>query len=199
MQIKNGKDFWAGLMYVGFGAAFFLIATNYNMGTALRMGPAYFPTVLGGMLIVIGLAVLARSFFSKIENPWRLFEFRPVNFVASVVIGGFAYWQIKWLQTTSEWLEFAVIGASIILFFASFGKRSLWQILAATLAFGYLLRPLGLVLSSFLLTIGAGMVSPESRVKEVVILAVALAVFAWLTFVVGLDQPFPVWPAFFTE
>lgn len=199
MQIKNGKDFWAGLMYIGFGAAFFLIAQNYNMGTALRMGPAYFPTVLGGMLMVIGLAVLARSFFSKIESSWRLFEFRPVNFVAAVVIGGFAYWQIDWLKTTSEWLEFGVIGASIVLFFASFGKRSLWQILAATLAFGYLLRPFGLILSSFLLTIGSGLVSPESKAKETVILAVALAIFGWLTFVVGLDQPFPVWPAFFTD
>ncbi len=198
MQIKNGKDFWAGLMYIGFGAAFFLIARNYNMGTALRMGPAYFPTVLGALLVVIGLMVLGRSFFSKIEHSWRLFEFRPVNFVAAVVIGAFAYWQIKWLTETSEWLEFAVVGASIVLFFASFGKRSLWQILTATLAFGYLLRPFGLVLSSFLLTIGSGLVSPESKTKEVVILAVALALFGWLTFVVGLDQPFPVWPEFIT-
>ena len=195
MQIKNGKDFWAGLLFIGFGMAFFIIARNYNMGTALRMGPSYFPTVLGGLLVVIGLAVLGRSFFSKIEHTWRLFEFRPVNFVAAVVIAALAYWQIAWLKATSEWLEFAVVGSSIILFFSSFGKRSLWQILAATLAFGYLLRPFGLVLASFLLVVGTALISPEAKKKEVLILAVALSIFAWLTFVVGLDQPFPVWPS----
>jgi len=195
MQIKNGKDFWAGLLFMGFAAAFFIIARNYNMGTALRMGPAYFPTVLGGMLFVLGLATTVRSFFSKEEHSWRLFEFRPINFVAAVVIGGFAYWQVKWLQS-NEWLQFAVVGASIVLFFSSFGQRSLWQVLAATLAFGYLLKPLGLILASFLLVLGAGLISSESKIKEVVILAVALAIFAWLTFVVGLDQPFPVKPSF---
>jgi len=42
------------------------------------------------------------------------------------------------------------------------------------------------------------MISEESKVKEVFILAVALAIFAWLTFVVGLDQPFPVLPELIT-
>ena len=195
MQIKNGKDFWAGLMFIGIGAAFFIIAQNYNMGSALRMGPAYFPTVLGCTLIVLGLGTLVRSFFSKIEHTWRLFEFRPINFVAAVVIGAFAYWQIKWLKT-NEWMEFAVVGASIILFFSSFGKRSLWQLLAATLAFGFLLKPLGLIIATFFLVIGSGLISEESKLKEVLLLAVSMALFAWLTFVVGLDQPFPVKPSF---
>lgn len=197
MQIKNGKDFWAGLMFIGFGLFFFLVARNYNMGTALRMGPAYFPTVLGGMLIVLGAVTTGRSFFSHITVPWRLFEFNWKTFVASVVLGGFSYWQYKWLQS-NEWLEFSFIGAALILFFASFGKRSLWQILTATLAFGYLLKPLGLILATFFLVLGAGQISSESRTKEVLILAVALAIFSWLVFVKGLDQPFPVWPSFIT-
>jgi len=35
------------------------------MGTAVRMGPAYFPTVLGGILAVIGLAIFAKSFVTN--------------------------------------------------------------------------------------------------------------------------------------
>ena len=46
MKIANGKDFWAGLMFVAFGLAFMFVARNYAMGNAVRMGPAYFPTVL---------------------------------------------------------------------------------------------------------------------------------------------------------
>lgn len=197
MQIKNGKDFWAGLMFIGFGLFFFIVARNYNMGTALRMGPAYFPTVLGGMLIVLGAATTIRSFFSHINSPWRLFEFNWKTFIAAAALGAFSYWQFQWL-VTNEWLEFSFVGASLILFFASFGKRSLWQILTATLAFGYLLKPLGLIIATFLLVLGAGQISSESRTKEVFILAVALAVFSWLVFVKGLDQPFPVWPSFIT-
>ncbi len=49
------------MIYIAFGAAFVLIARDYGMGTAFRMGPAYFPTVLGGILILIGLISLVRS------------------------------------------------------------------------------------------------------------------------------------------
>jgi hypothetical protein len=198
MPIKNGKDFWAGLMFIAFGAVFFFYAREYPMGTTLRMGPAYFPTVLGALLVVLGGAVLVRSFFSRIQHTWRLFRFRPVNFVAGVVIAALAYWNLAWVKQ-NEWLHLTVVGLAIVLLFSSFGQRSLWQVLAATLAFGYLLKPLGLVLASFLLVIGAGMISPESKWKEVLVLAVALALFAWMTFIWGLEQPFPVWPAFLQD
>ncbi|MGH7768522.1 MAG: tripartite tricarboxylate transporter TctB family protein [Candidatus Binatia bacterium] len=59
---RNPRDFWTGILYVAFGSAAVLIARDYGMGTALRMGPAYFPTVLGVLLILIGLGSLARSF-----------------------------------------------------------------------------------------------------------------------------------------
>ncbi|HEY1267986.1 MAG TPA: tripartite tricarboxylate transporter TctB family protein [Candidatus Binatia bacterium] len=54
-----------GLIYVAFGSAFIWIAEDYGMGTAFRMGPAYFPTVLGAVLIFIGLVSLARSFLRR--------------------------------------------------------------------------------------------------------------------------------------
>ena len=51
MRIKNSKDFWSGVMFIGTGLFFMLWAIfNYQMGTAVRMGPAYFPTVLGGQI-----------------------------------------------------------------------------------------------------------------------------------------------------
>jgi len=49
----------------------------YNMGTAVRMGPAYFPTVLGGLLAVLGLTVLAGSFAME-GPPVPKFAFRPL-------------------------------------------------------------------------------------------------------------------------
>ena len=51
MRITSPRNFWAGLMFFAFGLFFAIWAVaNYQMGTAVRMGPAYFPAVLGGVL-----------------------------------------------------------------------------------------------------------------------------------------------------
>ena len=55
LKIRSIKDFSAGLMFIGIGAVFGIGATQYPMGTAVRMGPAYFPTWLGGLLTLLGL------------------------------------------------------------------------------------------------------------------------------------------------
>jgi Tripartite tricarboxylate transporter TctB family len=68
MMIRDTKDFWTGLIYIFFGVSAVLVARDYGMGTALRMGPGYFPTVLGGLLTLIGIIALIRSFV-KPGNP----------------------------------------------------------------------------------------------------------------------------------
>jgi len=54
----NNKDAWAGLMLIAIGAAAMVLARNYGFGTALRMGPGFFPIVLGALLVLFGLAIL---------------------------------------------------------------------------------------------------------------------------------------------
>jgi hypothetical protein len=63
-MIRSAKDFWAGLIYIFFGSSAILVGRDYSMGTAFRMGPAYFPTILGGLLIVIGAISVLRSFIA---------------------------------------------------------------------------------------------------------------------------------------
>src|SRR5688572_21474292 len=62
MRIRSQEDFWAGLMFIGFGALAILLARNYPMGSAMRMGPGYFPTYLGAISIFIGALLAGRSF-----------------------------------------------------------------------------------------------------------------------------------------
>lgn len=82
MKIKSPKDFWAGLMFLGFGLFFAIWAPIfYQMGSAVRMGPAYFPTVLGGLLAVLGLIVFAGSF--AIDGPpVPAFSYRPLIMIS---------------------------------------------------------------------------------------------------------------------
>ena len=62
MQLRNPKDFWTGIIYVLSGSSAFIIARDYQMGTALKMGPGYFPTILSVLLVLIGIISLIRSF-----------------------------------------------------------------------------------------------------------------------------------------
>jgi len=82
MKIKSPQDFWAGLMFMGFGLFFMIWAiVHYQMGTAVRMGPAYFPTVLGGMLAVLGFFVFFGGL--AIEGPpVPAFSFRPLIMIS---------------------------------------------------------------------------------------------------------------------
>ncbi len=59
--IVKPKDFWSGLIFIAFGLAAVILAREYPMGSATKMGPAYFPTVLGGLLTLIGLIAVIRS------------------------------------------------------------------------------------------------------------------------------------------
>lgn len=88
MQIKAPKDFWAGLMFIAFGVGFAVVAQNYSMGTATRMGPAFFPTVLGVILALLGLAIASRGLIASGEAVPR-FHLRPmiVILVALILFG----------------------------------------------------------------------------------------------------------------
>ena len=65
MNIRNKKDFGAGIMYMVFGLFFALNALNYKMGTAAKMGSGYFPFWLGALLTALGFFVLLKSMSSK--------------------------------------------------------------------------------------------------------------------------------------
>ena len=82
MKIKSPKDFWAGLMFIGFGLfASIWALTHYQMGTAVRMGPAYFPVLLGGLLALLGAIVLFSSFAMQ-GPPVPAMNFRPLILIS---------------------------------------------------------------------------------------------------------------------
>ena len=60
-DLLNNKDFLAGLLLLAFGAVGFYMALDYPFGSALRMGPGYFPRVLSGILMAFGAFVLVRG------------------------------------------------------------------------------------------------------------------------------------------
>ena len=163
-KIKSQQDWWAGWMFIACGLFFIIFAlgspefidrmvgskliVGYQMGSSVRMGPAYFPVVLGGLLAFLGLLVL---FDSVVEE-----------------------------------------GPDV----AKFHWRPLLWIGLSSLAFAYLLKPLGLVLASAALVFISAYGGHEFKWKEVAIMSLVLVIFAVLVFVKALSLPFPICPDF---
>jgi len=196
MKITNGKDFWAGLMFVAFGLAFMWKSQDYAMGTSVRMGPAYFPSVLGGLLAILGAVVLFRAFVSKVDNPLSVFPFKLWRLVIGLALGVAAYYTQPGhgASIALEMGHTILAGVAVGLIFAAFGERSLWVVLFSVVVFGYVLKPLGLVAAVVLLVVISAWGGHEFKYKEVAILSVALAIFSVLAFVKGLGLPMNVWP-----
>ena len=91
--LKN-KDLLAGLMFVVIGVIFWVGAGNYQMGSAARMGPGWFPSVLGGIMTFLG--VLIAGLGLKNQAQWAQTEgigwtWKPVVILTvAVVLFGFA-------------------------------------------------------------------------------------------------------------
>ncbi|MDP2018796.1 tripartite tricarboxylate transporter TctB family protein [Hydrogenophaga sp.] len=61
MKLASQKDFFSGLMFTIVGVSFAVGATNFDVGNAARMGPGYFPLLLGVILAVLGTAITVKS------------------------------------------------------------------------------------------------------------------------------------------
>lgn len=147
VRIANPQDFWAGALFGGFGLfAAVYAALNYKLGTALRMGPGYFPLCIGGIVALLGAVVALRAL--RIDGPpLPPLQWRPTLFI---------------------------LGGSV--------------------AYGYAVKPLGLVASTMLIVLISAAGGHEFRWREAALLAIALAVFSLGVFVYGLGLPFPLWP-----
>lgn len=91
MNIKSQKDFFCGLMFMAVGGAFAWGASTYNVGTGARMGPGYFPLMLGVLLAVIGAAITFTALVVETEGGGKIgkIAWKPLIFVisANVVFG----------------------------------------------------------------------------------------------------------------
>lgn len=87
--IRHPKDFWTGIIFLFFGLGAIIIGQDYEMGTAGRMGPAYFPTVLGGLLSLVGAIAVVRSLLRPGEAIGKFYVKELVIVLSAVLLFGF--------------------------------------------------------------------------------------------------------------
>jgi hypothetical protein len=85
VKIKNQKDFFSGLLFMGLGIAFGWGALGYNLGVAGRMGPGYFPLILGSLMAILGVVIAFKALVVKTEGGERIgsWAWRPLVFILS--------------------------------------------------------------------------------------------------------------------
>lgn len=142
IKLRNNMDFLAGLLMIGVGSVAFYMALDYPFGSALRMGPGYFPRVLAGIFIAFGVYVGVRGLRTgeKVAGVWG--------------------WKALAFITVSFW------------------------------AFGWLMDRVGLIPSLVLLFFVSALAGHEFKLKEVIILATLMILFAYGVFIYGLGLPY---------
>ena len=108
MHIRSPKDFWAGLLFVVLGAAFVALALQYRLGDLHRIGPGLFPTLIGSVLVGLGLIVAGRSLVLA-GPPIERIQARPllVSLVAIVLFG----LALQWLGVVAAIAVLVLVGA----------------------------------------------------------------------------------------
>jgi hypothetical protein len=96
LNIKSQRDFGAGAVFCAFGVAFAWGAAGYNVGSGARMGPGYFPLIVGVLIAIMGSLIVFKSLAIKTEDgePIGRIAWRPLIFIIGanllfgVLLGG---------------------------------------------------------------------------------------------------------------
>jgi hypothetical protein len=125
IRIRAPRDFFAGLLFIGIGLLGATLATGYAFGSALRMGPGYFPTVLSWCTIGLGAIVALRAL--ALDGPAiTSVSWRPlVCVLAAICAFG--------LLIAPAGLVLAIVAAAIV---GGFATREMGRIEVALLALG---------------------------------------------------------------
>lgn len=140
MKIKSQKDFASGLMFTIMGVAFAYGATKYSLGSGARMGPGYFPMMLGTLLAILGVIVTFKSLVVETADgePIGKLAWKPLGFIIGAnLLFGILLGGLPALGIPAMGLIAAIYGLTIVASFA--GDRFLLKevlILATVLSIG---------------------------------------------------------------
>ncbi|MGE4239388.1 tripartite tricarboxylate transporter TctB family protein [Ramlibacter sp.] len=117
MRIKSQQDFYSGLMFCVVGIAFAIGATTYSIGDGARMGPGYFPLMLGVILAAVGAFITFESLVVETADgePIGTWAWKPLGYIiGSNVLFGILLSGIPKLGIPSFGLIVAIYGLCFV-------------------------------------------------------------------------------------
>lgn len=116
-MIRNPRDFYAGLLFVAFGVAALIMAQTYPLGTAARMGPGYFPRLLG-ILLVVGGGLQSLIALRPTSEPRPEWHWRPL-LVLLASVGLFTL--------ATPWLGLVASGLALVFVSSAAAREFRWR------------------------------------------------------------------------
>jgi putative tricarboxylic transport membrane protein len=202
--IRSPKDFWGGLSLVLL-AAFALWASSDLPGMrGFAFGPGTAPRLFAYTLMALGFGVMLVGLLTDGE-PLERFTFSGTFGGAALVIALIPIYYFasrigKWVPGVPPDIVVAAVGATTVVVLAflltNVAPRGPLFITAATIIFAIAVRPLGLVISSYVALVIAANATKDVRWVETIVWCGILTAFCSLLFPYGLNLPLQLWPRF---
>ncbi|HSR75060.1 MAG TPA: hypothetical protein VLN57_00610 [Xanthobacteraceae bacterium] len=200
-RIRSPQDFYGGLVLVAV-AAFALWASRDLPGMrGFAFGPGTAPRMFAMILGALGLAVAAVGLVTDGPKVERVTV--RGTLLGALLIALFAVVSIYAtpLTTALGLRQFETVVAALVVLLVTIAlarglDRGPLYVIAGTLIFAGTIRPLGLVLASFISLVVCAAATVEVRWRETLVWAAALTIFCALLFVYALNLPFAFWPRF---
>ncbi|MBI5967538.1 MAG: tripartite tricarboxylate transporter TctB family protein [Deltaproteobacteria bacterium] len=136
IKIRSLKDFYSGVVFIVFGLIALVMSRSYAMGSAMRMGPGYFPKILGSLLILLGLIISFRSLLLTGEGIKKgesrplimvlvsvvvfAFLIKPLGLIlatlALVVLSCLGWWEFRFREVVLLYIILAVLAVGLFIY-----------------------------------------------------------------------------------
>ncbi len=194
LQIGNPREFYGGLGLVLLGLLALWASRDLAGMHGIAFGPGTAPRMFALILVALGVAIMAVGCFTEGEPLERYEISAPTLIILSYMFAASA-------PSTAIWIVAAALlaGGIILAVVGMMGpRRTLVRgplfITLSIIVFAVTIRPLGLVLASYLSIVAAAAATPEARWIETLIWGAVLTAFCVLLFAIGLGLPFQLWP-----
>jgi len=197
VTIRNEQDFYGGIALVGLAIVALLATADLQGMRGFAFGPATAPRLFAGLLAALGAVVAVTGLLTE-APPLERYDLRAPT------LWSLAYFIFHY-SAALAWQIVAVVMVVLGVVLAVIGLRDPERrrttrgpifLVLSVLVFAETIRPMGLVVSTFLTIVIAAAATPEVRWRETVIWAAALTAFCSLLFPYALALPFMLWPKF---
>lgn len=198
LKIGNPRDFYGGFALILLGLLALWASRDLNGMHGIAFGPGTAPRMFAVILVALGAVIMVVGYFTE-GPPLERYE------ILAPTLLTLSYMFAASTPSTTIWIVAGalLVGGIILAVVGMMGpRRALVRgplfITLSIIVFAVTMRPLGLVLASYLSIVAAAAATPEARWLETLIWGAALTAFCVLLFAFGLGLPFQLWPTNFS-
>jgi putative tricarboxylic transport membrane protein len=200
IRVRNQQDFFGGAALIGLALVAMLASIDLPGMRGFAFGPGTAPRLFANLLAILGAVLSLTALFTDGPEGQRYTLPGLLVVVGAAVIWFLLAWSFSFVTPFYAQViaTFALVALTITNLdrLDSVGLRGTFTIVLSVFSFAIFIRPLGLVISSFLSILICAGAAPDIRWRETIVWGVVLTAFCSILFPYGLNLPFQLWPRF---